>query len=118
MTPEEFRTYCLSKPGVTEELPFGPDTLVFKVVGKMFTATDIELFESINVKYPADTIEELRERYAGVQPGYHMSKKHWNTITTDGSISDALLREWIDVSYNLVVEGLSRNDKALLDSFL
>jgi predicted DNA-binding protein (MmcQ/YjbR family) len=112
---EEFRTYCLNKPGVTEELPFGPDTLVFKVLGKMFAATDLTFFESINLKYPAETIEELREQYAGVQPGYHMSKKHWNTVTTDGSISDNLIRGWIDISYRLVVEGMPKKQKMLLD---
>lgn len=114
MTLSEYRDYCLSKRGVTEETPFGPETLVFKVMGKVFSACDLELFESINLKYPSEEIDELRAEYPGVLPGYHMSKRHWNTILMDGSIPDRLIREWIDISYNLVVQGLSSSQKALL----
>jgi predicted DNA-binding protein (MmcQ/YjbR family) len=110
----EYRDYCLSKKGVTEETPFGPDTLVFKVLGKMFSATDLILFESINLKYPTEEIDELREAYPGVLPGYHMNKKHWNTILMDGSIPDKLICQWIDISYDLVVEGLPQSLKSKL----
>lgn len=114
MDIEAYRNYCLSKKGVTEELPFDDVTLVYKVKGKMFTLTDIDRFESINVKCDPLIASQLRETYAGVQPGYHMNKQHWNTITTDGSIPDRLLYSWIDDSYNLVVAGLSKKDQAIL----
>lgn len=105
---EAFREYCLSLPGTTEEFPFGEETLVFKVGGKMYALTDVDLFESINLKCNPEKAVELRERYPAVQPGYHMNKKHWNTVLTDGSISDLLLQEWIKESYHLVIEGLPK----------
>ncbi len=107
MNLEFFRDYCLGKEGVTEEFPFGEDTLVFKVNGKMFVLTDVEKFESVNLKCIPEVAAELREQYAAVQPGYHMNKKHWNTVVMDGSIPDRLMKEWIDQSYNLVVKGRS-----------
>jgi predicted DNA-binding protein (MmcQ/YjbR family) len=108
MNIETFREYCLSRKGVTEEFPFDQETLVFKVLGKIFALTDVDLFESINLKCDPERVPELRERFPAVQPGYHMNKKHWNTIVMDGSIPDSLLREWIDHSYDLVVAGLPR----------
>ncbi len=114
MNIEAYRNYCLSKKGVTEELPFDDITLVFKVMGKKFALTNINHFESINVKCDPVVASQLREAYTGVQPGYHMNKKHWNTITTDGSIPDRLLYQWIDDSYNLVVAGLSKKDQEIL----
>ncbi len=102
MNLESFREYCFKKKGVTEEFPFGEDTLVFKVAGKIFAITDVETFESINLKCDPEKAIELREQYDAVQPGYHMNKKHWNTVMVDGSVSDKLLREWIDHSYELV----------------
>ena len=105
---EAFREYCLSLPGTTEEFPFGEETLVFKVGGKMYALTDVDLFESINLKCDPEKAVELRERYPAVQPGYHMNKKHWNTVLTDGSVPDLLLKEWIKESYHLVVEGLPK----------
>jgi predicted DNA-binding protein (MmcQ/YjbR family) len=106
---EEFRDYCLRKPGTTEELPFGPDTLVFKVMGKLFALTDIEVFESINLKCDPALAIELREKYDGkVIPGYHMNKKHWNTVIVDGSIPDSKIKHWINHSYELVVAGLPK----------
>ena len=110
-----FRTYCLNKKGVTEEFPFGPDTLVFKVLGKMFALTGIDTFASINLKCDPEKALELREQYPAVRPGYHMSKKHWNTITMDGSIQDKLICQWVDDSYNLVVAGLKKSDRAKLE---
>lgn len=97
------RNYCLGKPGVTETLPFGPDVLVFKVCGKIFLLCplDTEGFQ-FNVKCDPELAVELREQFDCVQPGYHMNKKHWNTILVDGSISSKQIREWIDHSYDLV----------------
>jgi len=101
---ESFRDHCLKKQGVSEEFPFGIDTLVFKVNGKMFALTDVERFESINLKSLPEEAVQLREYYPSVQPGYHMNKKHWNTVLMDGSISDKLVKEWIDKSYELVAK--------------
>jgi len=101
---ESFRDHCLTKVGVTEEFPFGIDTLVFKVNGKMFALTDIESFESINLKSLPEEAMQLREQYPAVQPGYHMNKKHWNTVMMDGSVPDKLVKEWIDRSYALVAK--------------
>lgn len=108
MDIESFRQYCLSLPAVTEELPFGPDTLVYKVAGKMFALTDINTFESINLKCDPDLAVEFRERYPAVLPGYHMNKKHWNTVLMDGSINNQLIRDWIRQSYNLVAASLPK----------
>jgi predicted DNA-binding protein (MmcQ/YjbR family) len=103
MNIESLREYCLSKPGVEETLPFGPDTLVFKVGGKMFLLTGLDEEQlSFNVKCEPDKAIELREEYPCVLPGYHMNKKHWNTIVVDGSVSTKQLKEWIDWSYELV----------------
>lgn len=104
MNLESFRDHCLKKQGVSEEFPFGIDTLVFKVNGKMFALTDVERFESINLKSLPEEAVQLREYYPSVQPGYHMNKKHWNTVLMDGSISDKLVKEWIDKSYELVAK--------------
>jgi len=101
---ESFRDHCLKKAGVTEEFPFGVNTLVYKVKGKMFALTDIESFESINLKSLPEDAVQLRERYPAVQPGYHMNKKHWNTVIMDGTIPDKLVREWIDKSFELVAK--------------
>lgn len=108
MDIEFYREYCLSKPSVTEETPFGPTALVFKVMGKMFALADLESFKTINLKCDPEKAEELRAEYSGVTPGYHMSKKHWNTIVTDGSIEDKLLLQWTNDSYNLVVAGMPK----------
>ena len=109
MNIEELRTYCLSKNAVEEDLPFGPDTLVFKVVGKMFLLCGLDEVElKFNVKCAPGLALELREEFPCVQPGYHMSKIHWNTIIVDGSVSDSKLKEWIDHSYNEVVAHLPK----------
>jgi predicted DNA-binding protein (MmcQ/YjbR family) len=105
---EQFREYCLSLKGVTEEFPFGEETLVYKVMGKMFALTNIVNFESINLKCDPETAIELRERYEGVTPGYHMNKKHWNTVDTHAGISDKLIYGWIKDSYDLVVASLPK----------
>lgn len=103
MNIESLREYCLSKPGAEETLPFGPDTLVFKVGGKAFLLVGLDAEDlRFNVKCDPDKALELRDEYSCVLPGYHMNKKHWNTIVVDGSVSNALLKEWIDHSYTLV----------------
>lgn len=103
MNIETLRDYCLSKPGAEETLPFGPDTLVFKVSGKAFLLVGLDAEDlRFNVKCDPDKALELREEYPCVLPGFHMNKKHWNTIVVDGSVSNALLKEWIDHSYSLV----------------
>ena len=116
MDIESYRTICLAQKGVTEEFPFGENTLVHKVMGKMFALTDIEDFESINLKVDPEVGVELRERYPAVQPGYHMNKKHWITVIMDGSIPDKQLRQWIQNSYDLVASGLTKIQKRTLES--
>lgn len=102
MNIEELREFCLSFPGTSEAFPFDETTLVFKVKEKMFALTDLEGPLSVNLKCDPELALELRERYTAVRSGYHMNKKHWNTVDVDGSVSDALLKEWIEMSYNLV----------------
>lgn len=116
MNLETFRARCLAKKGVTEELPFGDETLVYKVAGKIFALTSLNDFSSINLKCDPENAIELRERYDAVKPGYHMNKKHWNTILLDGSIPDKLVFTWLDESYDLVVSGLTKKDKSALES--
>jgi predicted DNA-binding protein (MmcQ/YjbR family) len=115
MDIESYREYCLSKPGVTESFPFNNQTLVFKVMGKMFALADVDTFVSINLKCDPEKAIQLREEYPEVTPGYHMSKKHWNTVQTKGSVPDNRLMEWIDDSYDLVVSGLTRKLKKELE---
>lgn len=111
MNIEQIREYCLKKKGVTEEFPFDEETLVFKVAGKMFLLTSLESIPlQINLKCDPEKAVELREEYEAVQPGYHMNKKHWNTIIVDGSVPTKQIFEWIDDSYNLVVAGLNKSD--------
>lgn len=105
---DEFRTYCLAKPGVTESTPFGPDTLVFKVMNKMFAVTGIDDFEFINLKSTPEKSIELRETHEGIKPGWHMNKTHWNSVFTDGSISDHMIRELTDESYDIIVASLPK----------
>jgi len=99
---EQYRDYCIGFEGVTEEFPFDNETLVFKVYGKMFALANVENFKSINLKCEHEKAIELRETYSSVLPGYHMNKKHWNTVLLDSSIPDHLVFEWIKDSYLLV----------------
>jgi predicted DNA-binding protein (MmcQ/YjbR family) len=114
MNLERYRTFCLAKKGVTEEFPFGSETMVFKVMGKMFALTNVESFASINLKVDPETGVELREKYPSVLPGYHMNKKHWITVLMDGSIPDKILCQWTDNSYQLVVASLPKKQQELL----
>lgn len=103
MNIELLREYCLSKAGVEEGFPFGPEVLVFKVAGKIFLLCSLDSEDfSFNVKCDPELAIELRERHDCVQPGYHMNKKHWNTILVDGSVSTSQLKEWVDHSYEIV----------------
>ena len=112
MNVEEFRMYCLQKPAVTEEFPFGPETLVFKVAGKIFALTGLdEIHFKVNLKCNPDYAEELRENYEEVKPGFHMNKKHWNTVDFEGSLPDELLRELTDHSYELVVKSIPKSKR-------
>lgn len=106
---ETFRNYCLSKSMVTEEFPFDKTTLVFKVCGKMFALTGLESLEfKVNLKCDPDRALELRETYESITAGFHMNKKHWNTVLIDGSFADELFIELIDHSYLLVVKSLPK----------
>jgi len=116
MNIEEFRDYCLSKKGVTEETPFDVDTLVFKVMGKMFALTGITAFSKINLKCDPEKAVELREEYHCITPGFHMNKKHWNSVAMDLSVPDHLVKSWIDHSYELVVKGLTKTLKEELNN--
>ena len=115
MNLEALRTYCLSKPATTEDRPFGPDTLVFKVMGKMFALTGDEPDPpSVNLKCDPDDALSFRNQFEGVKPGYHMDKKHWNTIELNGDVPESLIFEMIDDSYELVVKGLRKKEREQL----
>lgn len=114
MNIEKFREYCLLKVGAIEETPFGPETLVFKVGGKIFALTDIDTFGSINLKCDPERAVELREQYNYVLPGFHMNKKHWNTVLIGTGVTNPQLCQWIDYSYDLVRGSLPRAVKAAL----
>lgn len=111
MNIEVFREYCLLKPGVSESLPFGPDALVFKVSDKMFALLSLTGDPGGNLKCDPDWAIELREQYSNITPGYHMSKKHWNTVALDGSLPSKLIKEMIDHSYDLVYGALSKKKR-------
>jgi predicted DNA-binding protein (MmcQ/YjbR family) len=105
MNIETLQEYCLSKPDTEETLPFGPDTLVYKANGKVFLLMGLDNEDlRFNVKCDPDKALELREEFPCVLPGFHMNKKHWNTIIVDGSVSFKQLKEWIDHSYDLVTK--------------
>jgi predicted DNA-binding protein (MmcQ/YjbR family) len=105
----------LAKPGAEETNPFGPDSLVYKVAGKMFALASPDAFpSSINLKCDPDRAELLRAEHPAITPGYHMSKRHWNTVVLDGSLPSSLVRELIDHSYDLVVAGLTKAERARL----
>tara|TARA_R110002072_G_scaffold137355_2_gene280162 strand:- start:4 stop:363 length:360 start_codon:yes stop_codon:yes gene_type:complete len=115
MNIEDFRFFCLSLKGTEDGFPFGPDTLVFKVMGKMFCLAGLENNPlQFNVKCDPEKAIELREEFSGVIPGYHMNKQHWNTVVLDGSFSDEQAQQWIIDSYNLVIESLTAKLKTEL----
>jgi predicted DNA-binding protein (MmcQ/YjbR family) len=115
MNAESFRAYCLSKPAATEGTPFGPEDIVFKVAGKMFAILALEeVPPRVNLKCDPDLALELRDRYEQVEPGYHMNKKHWNTVVLDGVIPEREIRKMIDHSYDLVVQSLPKTKRKAL----
>ena len=117
MDIEQFREYCLAKKGVTEDFPFGEVTLCLRVGGKIFAITglDAERF-SVNLKCDPDYALELREQYPEVQPGWHMNKKHWNTVDFEGALDERLLRTLVDHSYEQVVKSLKKAERAALEA--
>ncbi len=115
MNVEQLREYCLNKKGVTADFPFDEDTLVFKVMNKIFLLVSLEKIPlQINIKCEPEKTIDLRERYESVIPGYHMNKNHWNTVIIDGSIPSKKILEWIDKSYDLIVSGLKKSDREKL----
>jgi len=114
MNIEELRDYCLSKKGATESFPFDKETLVFKVMNKMFALTNLNTDLKVSVKCEPEKAIDLRNRYLYVHPAYHMSKKHWNTIDIYLVHDDKLIQSWIDDSYKLVVNSLSKKLQAEL----
>lgn len=116
MNIEELRDHCLSKKGVEECFPFGEETLVFKVMDKMFLLVGMDEDPiQFNAKCDPEKAIELRESFPCIMPGYHMNKKHWNTITCDGSVSDKQLKEWINDSYSLVADSLTKKLRTELE---
>jgi predicted DNA-binding protein (MmcQ/YjbR family) len=115
MNLDELRKYCLRKKYVSETFPFDEDTLVFKVVSKMFCLTNISDASTVNLKCDPELASELRDRYDGITPGYHMNKTHWNTVALDGSVPHKEILEMIDHSYNLVYQSLPKKIRAELE---
>jgi predicted DNA-binding protein (MmcQ/YjbR family) len=108
MNIEEIREYCLSKKGVSECFPFDDTTLVFKVMGKMFCLLNLDGEPGLLLKNTPEKVQEMRDLYTCVQPGFHMNKSHWNLVKLECSVSDTLLTSWIDESYTAVVGGMPR----------
>jgi predicted DNA-binding protein (MmcQ/YjbR family) len=108
MDIEKLRGYCLSKKNATEDFPFDESTLAFRIGGKMFCITDLDNPESINLKCDPEKAVELREEFEEIIPGFHMNKKHWNTVNIIGTLKDDLIFEMIDHSYDLVVNTLPK----------
>jgi predicted DNA-binding protein (MmcQ/YjbR family) len=125
MNLQNYYEYCLSKKGVTEHFPFDEDTLVFKVGGKLFALASLSQWEKgeprVNLKCDPDKAQELRAQYNEIQPGYHMSKIHWNTIAVNQTVTDKMIYELIDHSYNLVFKSLPKKiqaETAMKNNFL
>ncbi len=109
MSPQALRNWCLARPGAVEEFPFGPETSVFKVAGKIFAISALDSLPlRVSAKCEPELAEQLRATYSAVKPGYHLNKRHWNTVTLDGSVPDATLLDMLEDSYDLVVAGLPR----------
>jgi predicted DNA-binding protein (MmcQ/YjbR family) len=115
MTVDVLRDHMLRKKGVTEGFPFGEEVLVFKVMSRIFALVNLERVPlSVNLKCDPERAVELRERFEAVQPGYHMNKKHWNTVILDGTLSDPEMRDLVDHSYDLVARALGRAEREAL----
>lgn len=115
MTPQELRTFCLEFNASVEEFPFGPEASVFKVLGKMFALSILDARPlTVNLKCDPDDAIRLREEHPAIAPGWHMNKRHWNTVTVSG-LPDAMVQELIEDSYDLVVAGLPKAERLRLD---
>ncbi|WP_069886710.1 MmcQ/YjbR family DNA-binding protein [Streptomyces luteocolor] len=116
MTPEVLRTFCLSFNDAVEDFPFTPETSVFKVAGKMFALSALDRRPlTVNLKCEPDIADQLRAAHPEIVPGWHMNKRHWNTVTLQGALPDRQIRELIEDSYDLVVAGLPRAERLRLD---
>ncbi|MEU8955313.1 MmcQ/YjbR family DNA-binding protein [Streptomyces sp. NPDC048518] len=116
MTPEALRTFCLSFNGAVEEFPFTPETSVFKVAGKMFALTALDARPlTVNLKCEPEIAVRLRAAHPQIVPGWHMNKRHWNTVSVAAGLPDRQVRELIEDSYDLVVAGLPRAERLRLD---
>ncbi|ATL27673.1 MmcQ/YjbR family DNA-binding protein [Streptomyces formicae] len=116
MTPDELRTFCLSFNDAVEEFPFTPETSVFKVAGKLFALTALDRRPlTVNLKCDPEMALQLRAAHPEIVPGWHMNKRHWNTVTVDAELPDRQVRELIEDSYDLVVAGLPRAERLRLD---
>ena len=112
MDAAELRTWCLAQSGAVEDFPFGPEHSVFKVGGKTFALSTLERTPlEVSAKCEPELALQLRDTYTAIRPGYHLNKRHWNTITLDGSLSDQLVRELIADSYDLVVSALPKRTR-------
>ena len=116
MTIDEYRDFCLSLKGTTENLPFDESTLVFKIMNKMFALVNIDKYDFVNLKCQPEECEKLRNEYEGITPGWHMSKKHWVSVKTNGSVNDKIFRELTQNSYNLIVSKLKKKQKEELNN--
>jgi predicted DNA-binding protein (MmcQ/YjbR family) len=115
MSPDELRDRCLALPGAGETFPFGPENSVFKVTGKMFALSRLDATPlRVSLKCEPALAEQLREAHAAVIPGYHLNKRHWNTVILDGSLSDEMVGDMIEDSYDLIVSKLSRSQRLAL----
>ena len=114
MNIESFRNYCLAKQGVTESFPFDETTLVFKVMNKMFALMSVDVFDFVNLKCDPEQSLELRAQYEAIKPGYHMNKKHWNSVYVNSDVSDRKVYELIDHSYDLIVQSLPKKVRETL----
>jgi predicted DNA-binding protein (MmcQ/YjbR family) len=115
MDASDLRMWCLQQPGATEDFPFGPATSVFRVAGKMFALSALDRTPlEVSVKCEPELAVGLRESYPAIRPGYHLNKRHWNTITLDGGLPDQLVRDLIEDSYDLVVSALPRRTREQL----
>jgi predicted DNA-binding protein (MmcQ/YjbR family) len=115
MTLEFFRNHCLALPAVTEDTPFNPTTLCFRLGGKIFALMDMEVFEYVNLKCDPERSVELRERYDGITPGYHMNKKLWNSVSMRGNVPDSLILELAVHSYELIRDSLPKKVRENLE---
>ena len=112
MTAAALRRLCLSMPGAEEQFPFGPETSVFKVGGKIFAISRLEGDPlEVSLKCEPELAEQLRAAYPGVRGGYHLNKRHWNTVTLDGALEDRLVRDMVEDSWDLVVDALPRRER-------